>query len=79
MADCPRNETRKSKFEAREPVVGFRTWILQFRFSSFDFLLQQSTIGNQQSSISGYSRTSAWWRTSTPSTRNRTSSAMLVA
>jgi len=26
-----------------------------------------------------YSRTSAWWRTSTPSTRNKTSSAMLVA
>ena len=40
--------------------------------------IRQSAIDNRQWSPA-YSRTSAWWRTSTPSTRKRTSSAMLVA
>jgi hypothetical protein len=48
IVDCPRNETRKSKFETRERMVGFRVWILQFRFSNFGL---RESIVNRQSAI----------------------------
>jgi hypothetical protein len=48
------------------------------------FLTRRAAAGQsvhrlREHSLPAYSRTSAWWRTSTPSTRNKTSSAMLVA
>src|SRR5208337_4059973 len=81
IADC-----HYSKLETRNSKLGKDATATHWsRVSIFEFLFSAPAIGNQQSaidnqpSLSAYSRTSAWWRTSTPSTRNRTSSAMLVA